>query len=207
MPDNANANPPAGNPAPSAATPAPASQSHAGHIPITEEMDSAKWTLPPIAPLLVALVLVAVVVAVIVLSNRTTPSAALAITKVASADMQGSTMAAIQVKLDNQIDKPLWIKSISAEIEGPDGKKLNDNAAPSMDAARYMAAFPPLQEAKADWLKEELKIPSKTSYSGVAIFSYPVEKKDFDARKSLTLRIQMYDQPTLVATLPPAPAK
>ncbi len=207
MPDNANANPPAGNPAPSAATPAPASQPHAGHIPITEEMDSAKWTLPPIAPLLVALVLVAVVVAVIVLSNRTTPSAALAITKVASADMQGSTMAAIQVKLDNQIDKPLWIKSISAEIEGPDGKKHNDNAAPSMDAARYMAAFPPLQEAKADWLKEELKIPSKTSYSGVAIFSYPLEKKDFDARKSLTLRIQMYDQPTLVATLPPAQAK
>jgi hypothetical protein len=207
MPDNANPNPPAGNPAPSAATRTPASQPDAGHIPITEEMDSAKWTLPPIVPLLVALVLVAVVVTVIVLSNRTTPSAALAITKVASADMQGSTMAAIQVKLDNQIDKPLWIKSISAEIEGPDGKKINDNAAPSMDAARYMAAFPPLQEAKADWLKEELKIPSKTSYSGVAIFSYPVEKKDFDARKSLTLRIQMYDQPTLVATLPPPPAK
>jgi hypothetical protein len=207
MPDNANPNLPPGNPARSAATPAPASQPHAGHIPITEEMDSAKWTLPPIVPLLVALVLVTVVVTVIVLSNRTTPSAALAITKVASADMQGSTMTAIQVKLDNQIDKPLWIKSISAEIEGPDGKKINDNAAPSMDAARYMAAFPPLQEAKADWLKEELKIPSKTSYNGVAIFSYPVEKKDFDARKSLTLRIQMYDQPTLVATLPPAPAK
>jgi len=55
-----------------------------------------------------------------------------------------------------------------------------------------------LQEAKADWLKEELKIPSKTSFNGVAIFSYPVEKKDFDARKSLTLRIQLYDNPTLV---------
>jgi hypothetical protein len=205
MPDNAKPNPPPGNPPPQAATPAPASQPHAGHIPITEEMDSAKWTLPPIMPLLVAFVLVAVVVAVIVLSNRTTPSASLAITKVASADMQGSTMAAIQVKLDNQIDKPLWIKSISAEIEGPDGKKINDNAAPSMDAARYMAAFPPLQEAKADWLKEELKIPSKTSYNGVAIFSYPVEKKVFDARKSLTLRIQLYDNPTLVVVNTPGP--
>jgi hypothetical protein len=207
MPDNANPNPPAGSLPPSAATPAPASQPHAGHTPITEEMDSAKWTLPPIAPLLVALVLVAVVVAVIVLSNRTTPSASLAITKVASADMQGSTMAAIQVKLDNQIDKPLWIKNISAEIEMPDGKKLNDNAAPSMDAARYMAAFAPLQEAKADWLKEELKIPSKTSYNGVAIFSYPVEEKAFDARKSLTLRIQLYDNPTLVVVNTPPPGQ
>ena len=201
MPDKANPNPPTGKP-PSAA--APANQPDAGHIPMTEEFDKAKWTLPPIVPVLVALALVVVAVTVIVLSNRTKPSASLAITKVAVADMQGSTMAAIQVKLDNQIDKPLWIKNISAEIETPDGKKINDNAAPSMDAARYMAAFAPLQEAKADWLKEELKIPSKSSYNGVAVFSYPVEKKDFDARKSLTLRIQLYDNPTLVVSIPPA---
>lgn len=204
MPDNANPNPPAGNPPP--VTSAPKSQPDAGHIPMTEEMDSAKWTLPPIVPLLVALVLVGVVVAVIVLSNRTQPSASLAITKVAAADMDGSTMAAVQVKLDNQIDKPLWVKNISAEIETADGKKHNDNAAPSMDAARYMAAIAPLQEAKADWLKEELKIPSKTSYNGVAIFSYPVAKKDFDARKSLTLRVELYDNPTLVVVNTPTPA-
>lgn len=204
MSDNANPNPPAGNPPP--AKSAPKSQPDAGHIPMTEEMDSAKWTLPPIVPLLVALVLVGVVVAVIVLSNRTQPSASLAITKVAAADMDGSTMAAVQVKLDNQIDKPLWVKNISAEVETPDGKKHNDNAAPSMDAARYMAAIAPLQAAKADWLKEELKIPSKTSYNGVAIFSYPVAKKDFDARKSLTLRIELYDNPTLVVVNTPTTA-
>jgi len=203
MPDNANVNPPSGNPPPAAA---PANQPDAGHVPMTEEFDSAKWTMPPIVPVLIALALVAVVVSVIVLSNRTKPSASMVITKVASADMQGSTMMAVQVKLDNQIDRPLWIKNISAEIETPDGKKLTDEAAPSMDAARYMAAIAPLQEAKADWLKEELKIPSKTSYNGVAVFSYPVEKKDFDARKSLTLRVELYDNPTLVVVTP-SPAK
>jgi len=206
MPEDAKPNPPSGNPPPAGAAPAPQSQADAGHIPITEELDSAKWTLPPIVPLVVAAVLVAIVVAVIVLTNRTPPSAALAITKVVSADTDGTTMAAVQVKVDNQIDKPLWVKNISAEVETPDGKKYSDKAAPSMDAARYMAAFTPLQEAKADWLKEELKIPSKTSYNGVAIFSYPVAKKDFDARKSLTLRVQMYDHPTLVVVTP-APAK
>jgi hypothetical protein len=206
MPDNAKANPPSGNPPPAGAARAPQTQADAGHIPITEELDSARWTLPPIVPLVVAAVLVAVIVAVIVLTNRTPPSAALAITKVVSADTDGATMAAIQVKVDNQIDKPLWVKNISAEVETPDGKKYNDNAAPSMDAARYMAAFAPLQEAKADWLKEELKIPSRTSYNGVAIFSYPLAKKDFDARKSLTLRVQMYDHPTLVVVTP-QPAK
>jgi len=201
MPENTQ-QPSPGNP-PNAAA-APAAQPNAGHIPITEEMDSAKWTLPPIIPLVIALVLVAVVVGIVVVSNRPTPSASLAMTKVAAADQQGNTMVAIQAKLDNQIDKPLWVKAIIAEVEMPDGKKYHDNSAPSVDAARYMEAFPPLQDAKADWLKEELKIPAKSSYNGVAIFAFPVAKKDFDARKKLTLRVQIYDNPTLVVESPAA---
>jgi hypothetical protein len=202
MPENFPQTPSPGKP-PKAA---PGARHDAGHIPITEELDSARWTLPPIVPLLVAVVLVAVVVAVVVFSNRATPSASLAMTKVASADQQGNTMVAVQVKLDNQIDKALWVKAITAEVEGADGKKYTDNAAPSMDAARYMEAFPALQEAKADWLKEELKVPARASYNGVAIFAFPLAKKDFDARKALTLRVQMYDHPTLVVTNP-APGK
>src|ERR1044071_10281216 len=94
-----------------------ASAPDAGHIPITEEMDSAKWTLPPIVPLLVAGVLVAIGVSVVVFSNKTKPSASLAITKVASAAQEGNTMVAIQIKLDNQVEGPLWIKEIKAGVE------------------------------------------------------------------------------------------
>lgn len=192
------------------ATPAPrqqpASAPSAGHIPITEEMDSAKWTLPPIVPLLVAAVLVAIVVSVVVFSNKTKPSASLAITKVVSAAQEGNTMVAIQIKLDNQVEGPLWIKEIKAEVETADGKKYTDSAAPGVDGPRYMEAFPALQEAKADWLREDLKIPTKTSFNGVAIFSYPVAKAAFDKRKQVTLRIQLYDRPALVATNSSAPA-
>lgn len=201
MPENAMPTPP---PAKAPKT-TKAPEADAGHIPITEELDSAKWTLPPIVPLLVAAVVVALVVTLVVLSNRSTPSASLAIAKVATADQQGNTMVAIQVKLDNQIDKPLWVRDISAEVETADGKKHSDKAAPSVDAPRYMEAFPPLAEAKGDWLKDDLKIPSKTSFNGVAIFSYPVDKAAFDSRKSLTLRVQMYDHPTLVVVNTPAP--
>jgi hypothetical protein len=197
MPENSTPTPPPGNP-PSAAA-APASRPDAGHIPITEEMDSAKWTLPPIVPLLIAGVFVAILVAVVVLTNRSTAVASLAITKVAAADQQGNTMVAIQVRLNNQIDKLLYVKAIVAEVETADGKKFSDSAAPSVDAARYIQAFPPLQEAKADPLREELKLPAKTAYSGVAVFAFPIDKKAFDSRKGLTLRVQMYDNPTLVA--------
>jgi hypothetical protein len=204
MPDNTNptTRPPSGQPH---TKPPAQAQADAGHIPFTEEMDSAKWTLPPIIPLLIAGAVVAILVTVVVLSNRTKPSASLAITKVVSAAQENNTMVAIQIKLDNQIEGPLWIKQIQAEVETPDGKKYSDSAAPSVDAPRYVDAFPPLAEAKADWLKEDLKIPTKTSFNGVAIFSYPVDKATFDKRKQVTLRIQLYDRPTLVAINTPAP--
>jgi hypothetical protein len=208
MPDDTTPNPlpPSSQPANPATKPQAASAPNAGHIPITEEMDSAKWTLPPIVPLLVAAVLVAIVVSVVVFSNKTKPSASLAITKVVSAAQEGNTMVAIQIKLDNQVEGPLWIKEIKAEVETADGKKYTDSAAPGVDGPRYLEAFPALQEAKADWLREDLKIPTKTSFNGVAIFSYPVAKAAFDARKQVTLRIQLYDRPTLVATNVPTPA-
>jgi len=214
MPDETTPNPqpassqPSASPSikPQATKPQAASAPNAGHIPITEEMDSAKWTLPPIVPLLVAAALVAIVVSVVVFSNKTKPSASLAITKVVSAAQEGNTMVAVQIKLDNQVEGPLWIKEIKAEVETADGKKYSDSAAPGVDAPRYMEAFPALQEAKADWLREDLKIPTKTSFNGVAIFSYPVAKTAFDARKQVTLRIQLYDRPTLVATNVPTPA-
>ncbi|HEX3587081.1 MAG TPA: hypothetical protein VH024_13860 [Candidatus Angelobacter sp.] len=208
MPDDTTPNPlpPSSQPANPATKPQAAGAPNAGHIPITEEMDSAKWTLPPIVPLLVAAVLVAIVVSVVVFSNKTKPSASLAITKVVSAAQEGNTMVAIQIKLDNQVEGPLWIKEIKAEVETADGKKYTDSAAPGVDGPRYLEAFPALQEAKADWLREDLKIPTKTSFNGVAIFSYPVAKAAFDARKQVTLRIQLYDRPTLVATNVPTPA-
>jgi len=202
MPDDTKPTPPPSTPQNAKA----ADERNHGHIPITEEMDSAKWTLPPVVPLLIAAVVVGILVAVVALSNRTKPSAALAITKVVSAAQESNTMVAIQIKLDNQVEGPLWVKAIQAEVEAPDGKKYSDNAAPSVDAPRYIEAFPPLAEAKADWIKEDLKIPTKTSYSGTAIFSYPVDKATFDKRKQVTIRIQLYDRPTLVATNTPTPA-
>ncbi len=104
----------------------------AGHIPITEELDSAKWTLPPIIPVAIAVVAVVIVVVVVSYMNRQTPSATGAITKVISADQQGNVIVAVHIKFDNMTEKPLWIKNITSELEGADGKKYKDNAASSL---------------------------------------------------------------------------
>lgn len=188
MPENAK-------PQSQPAAPAP----DAGHVPITEEFDRAKWTLPPLVPIVIAAAAVAIVVAVLAFTNRAQPVASANIVKIVTADQSGNTMVGLQLKLDNKIPKQLWIRDISSELETADGKRYIDTAAPAVDVKRYLDAFPPLQEVKGDPLREELKIPAGTSYIGFAIFSYPVDKSTFDGRKSLTVRIGFYDQPSLVA--------
>jgi hypothetical protein len=174
----------------------------AGHVPMTEEMDSAKWTLPPVVPILGALAGVALVVGLIAFTTRAKPVAEGSITRVAAADQGFNTMVAVQVKLENKIGKQLWIKDIRSELETADGKTYPDHVSPAAEVERYLKAFPVLKQAQADPLREELKIPSGTSYTGCAVFSYPVNKAVFDARKALTIRIEMYDQPTLVLRQP-----
>jgi len=189
------------NPAPAKPQSSPAAQPHppdAGHMPMGEEFDRARWTLPPLVPILIALALVAVVVFVVTYSNRPQPVASGSIMKIVRVDQQGATMAGVQIKIDNKIEKQLWIKNITSELETADGSKYPDHVAPSAEAARYLKAFPALQEIKADSLREELKIPTGTSFTGYAVFSYPISPDEFDKRKSLTVRIDMYDQPSLV---------
>jgi hypothetical protein len=200
MPENATPPPPPPGSGQQGSAPAP--QYTPGHVPITEEFDRAKWTLPPAVPVLIAGVVVAVIIAVVAFTTRAKPVMSGAITKVVSADQQGNTMVAVQVKLNNVVDRQLWIKNIDSELETADGKKFTDQGAPSSDILRYMQAFPALMEAKADPLREELKIPPKTAYTGVTVFSFPVDEKSFAARKALTLRIQLYDRPTLVLKNP-----
>ena len=119
MPDNSNPNQPSHPPNAAPAKPRQPAPNF-GHIPITEELDSAKWTLPPIIPVVIGLVLVAVVVVFVLFATKDKPYAALAITKIVSAPQDDNTMAAVQVKLDNQIDGPLYIKGIHSI-----GKKEN----------------------------------------------------------------------------------
>jgi hypothetical protein len=170
----------------------------AGHVPITEEFDRAKWTLPPLVPILIAAGAVAIVVGVLAFATRAKPAADGAITKIASVDQSGNTMVGVQVKIANKIEKQIWIKDVTSELETADGRTYTDHEAPAVDIPRYLDAFPALREAEAEPLREELQIPAANSHTGFTIFAFPVSKEVFDGRKSLTVRIQLYDQLTLV---------
>src|SRR5215831_6804859 len=104
MPDTPNPTPPQ----PAATPSSPAPPPDAGHVPMSEELDRARWTLPPIVPVLIAAAAIVIVLAVVMMGTRVKSDLTGTITKVASADQQGSTLTAVQIKLDNKFEKQLW---------------------------------------------------------------------------------------------------
>ncbi len=195
MPENANPASPQPQPRPAAPD--------AGHIPITEELDSPKWTLPPIIPIVIAVAAVAIVLAVVAYSNRQTPVASGNITKVLSSDQDGNVLVAVHLSFNNQLDKAVWVREIKSEVETADGKKYTDTAAPSVDVDRYLRGVPELAAGRIDPLKVNVKIPEHTSQAGMVVFAYPINKAAFDGRKSLTVRLDFYDHaPVVLKTAP-----
>ena len=185
--------PPASTVKPTAA--APSRAVNFGHMPMTEEFDRAKWTLPPVIPVLIAAVVLAIVAAVVLYTNKKTITNA-AIAQVRVAPQGDSVLVAVHVKFDNTAGKQLWTHEVTSELETADGKKFTDTANPRVDFDRFVRAFPQLAEADASALGNEQKI-AQGPFSGVCIFAYPIDKATFDARKSLGLRIKFYDWPPL----------
>jgi len=198
MPDDPKPAPPQATPPASKETKPPQAAPDFGHVPMTEELDSAKWTLPPIIPVLVALVVVGIVIALVAYTNRPAPSASGAITKVISADEGDNVLVAVHLKFNNMTEKPLWIRNISSEVLTADGQTYKDAAAAPTDIDRYLQAAPPLAEGKLAPLREEQKIAARASHEGMTIFAYRVNKAAFDGRKSLTVRVDFYDRPSML---------
>src|SRR6516165_4591911 len=95
----------------------PVTPPDAGHVPMTEEFDSAKWSLTPAMPIVLALVGVAILVGIISFAMRAKPVASGAITNIATFDQQNAVLVGVRVTLDNKIEKQLWIRDISSELE------------------------------------------------------------------------------------------
>ncbi len=183
-------------------------QFDAGHVPITEELDSAKRSLPPVAPVAIALVAVAIVVAIIAFAFRAKPAAQGGIDTVYASAQPGQPdiFVSIQVTLRNVTDKVLYIKDIGAEVTTDQGK-LSDTAASPTDYDRYFEAFPDLREHSTQALVVETKIAPGAVQKGTVLVSFPLTKEQFDARKDLTVTIQPYDQNAIALHEKSAPGK
>jgi len=170
----------------------------AGHVPITEEFDSAKRTLPPAAPVAIALVVVAIVVGVMAFLFRSKPVAQGGIDAVYFSEPAGMTngMVLLQLTLRNVTDKTLYIKTITANLKTD--QELSDNPASPGDYERYFMAYPDLKEHSTQPLVVETKIAPGAEQKGSVLVSFPVTREQFEARKDLNVTIEPYDQNPIV---------
>ena len=171
----------------------------AGHVPITEEFDSAKRTLPPVAPVAIALAVVAIVVGIMMYAFRAKPVAQGGIDQVffsQPANMPNA-MVLLQVTLRNVGDKTLYIKAINANLK-TEQADLSDDAASPSDYDRYFTAYPDLRAHATDPLRVEMKIAPGAEQKGTVLVSFPVTQQQFDARKDLNVTIDAYDQRPIV---------
>jgi len=166
--------------------------------PAYEEFGTAKRSLPPAAPVVIAIVLIAVVVGIIAYTQRAKP--------VAQGSIDGawfsqpanipSPMILIEVTLRNVGEKPLYIKAIKAGVTTDQGEQSDDAAAAS-DYDRYLLAYPDLGGHSRP-LQVEMKIPPGAEQKGAVMVSLPITQQQFDAHKDVTVTIQPYDQNPIV---------
>ena len=175
--------------------PKPSPDFDAGHVPITEEFDSVKRSLPPVATLVAALVVVVVFIVGVAYIFRSQPVAQGQIDRAFAMQQEDKpySMVLMQVTVRNVGSKPLFIKAIKAEIVTDQGASVDDAAA-AVDYARYLQAFPDLQMYATDPLKVETKIVPGGEAQGSVLVAFPITKDQFYARKDLNVTILPYDQ-------------
>jgi hypothetical protein len=191
MLDDATRQPPPETPASRPADPAPEPPQK---FDIGEEFGTAKRNLPPPKVLLIGLILV-LAVAVIVVFSASRPKGSASIDNVTAVEIpnQNSVLVAINVTVHNASDKAMWIHSMKASAQ-TDSSEPSDDAAAPIDFERYFQAFPALKEHAIAPLTVETKIAPNSDAQGTIIVSFPLTLSAFNARKSLTVTIQPYDQ-------------
>lgn len=169
------------------------------HVPMSEEFDKAKWTLPPWQPVAVALAIVAVIVAIFSFATRAKPPGGGGIQNVVAVPIApgDSVLVAVTLTLSNSSKKPLWIHDIKAHLKTDKGEWTDDSAT-AVDSERYFQAFPDLKQNAGPIIKPEDKIAVGGQQQGTVVFSFPVTKEQFEQRKSLSVAVQPYDQPRAV---------
>ena len=175
----------------------------AGHIPMTEEMDSAKWSLPPVVPVLIALGIVAIAVAIYTVHGSkfvARPSGKLVGVTVAEqrhessiAEPESRVLVAVQVSVSNPGPKPVHVQGASAEVKTDAAEPLKDDAAATSDFERYAQAFPELKQVASTPLKLETKIDPGQTVNGTVMFGFPLSKDAFDKKKSIKVWVKLYD--------------
>lgn len=168
---------------------------------IGEEYGTARKNLPPAGIVAICVVVVIAIVAIYSFTNRAKQHSTGTIDDVVTTVVPGQNMVmvAINVSLQNNEKKPLWIKSIQVGAD-VNGQKLSDDAIPAVDAKRYIETLPDLKTHALQLLAPEMQINPGEKIAGTVLGSFSVSADAFAARKSVSVTVSPYDELPLVLT-------
>ncbi len=166
---------------------------------IGEEYGTARKSLPPAGIVAICVAVVAAIVAGFALTHRAHAISTGSIDDVVAVAMPGQdmVMVALNVSLQNNEQKPTWIKSITVAAD-VGGTKQTDEAAPAVDVQRYFQSMPELKQHALDLLTPETRVSPGSKIAGTIVVSFPVNSDAFAARKSLTVTVTPYDELPIV---------
>ena len=109
---------------------------------------------------------------------------------------------ATTIRLDNQLRVPIFVDDFNLTFTNPDGAELTTKAVQKDDIANLQLSFALLKPMTVKPLLRETSIdPAKTA-QGSIVFSLPIPKAMWDARKSAVIKVDIYHQPSLYLTIP-----
>ncbi len=186
--------PPPSKPAPPAPKPRSLPKDYdAAHVPMGEEFDRARWTMPPWQPVVIALVVVGIIVGVIAYFNKAKTPASGGVDEITAVSIPGdSTMVAINLHFANTSDYTIKVHTIKATVQTSKGE-FSDEAANAADFQRYYTAYPDLKQNAKTPLMQDARVAPGANGIGTIIVSFPITKDVFDSRQSLTVSVIPWD--------------
>jgi hypothetical protein len=194
-------------------------RSDAGHVPMSEEFDSPRWSLPPLVPVVIAALVLGLALATYLVSSKKPPTSTGSAVRVVAlplhieskgsivpgglgtldqdVETRDSVMVNVVLEVKNAIEKPMYLKGIQGKLVTDKGE-FTDDAAPASDYERIVQAYPEISIADVKPFQAESSIASKSDQQGLAVFSFPVTRDSWDKRKSLQATINFYDHAPLV---------
>jgi hypothetical protein len=187
------------------ATQKSAQQIDYGNVPLSEEMDKAKWTLPPAQIVVVGVVIVLIVGFIVGWIFRYQPAASGQVRDVFAVETSdhASVLSTVLVSVRNDNEKSIFIKNMKGTLTTADGKTYDDTPASEVDYERYFQAFPDLRSHAIAALRPETKMLPGQQASGTLVFGFPVTKAQFDSRKNLEITVEPYDRRAIVISEKP----
>ena len=186
---------------------------------MTEELDSPRWSLPPLVPVVVAAAVLGIILGIYLYSSQKPPTSSGLVARVIAlplhieskasispgaigtidenVEKSDSVLVNIAVDVKNAIGKPMYVKGVQAKLVTEKGE-FTDDAAPASDYERIVQAYPQLGIASVKPLQAESSIAPNTTQNGLVVFSFPIARKDWDKRKSLQATVNFYDHAPLV---------